>query len=395
MRVRNAAKSPVSVARLRRAFTLVELLVVIAIMGILMALLLSGVNAARGSAQRSSCSNNMKQIGLAMLNFESAKKQLPNGGEGTNFGSVPPATTFYQVNATTGTGGGPSVFVQILPYLEQQTLADQWDLSKHYRDTTSVNNQIAKTVIQSFICPSNPYGAKDDAGFGKLDYFATVYTDIIPVAPYDRGNQGSGISTGVGFTATSGDYKFSNGGLIRQNGALAVPACEIGAISDGTANTIAFIEDTGRGTSPYPTLSKYGEDANNPDGTPIAFAVLDTNSTPCASGTATVCHGVWRWADQDAGGSGISGQGGAMGVQRTRFVSGNATPAGGPTTCLWSANNCGPNDEPFSFHNGGVNSVFVDGSVHFISDDIDGATLRYLVTRAEGIPNTANNYQVK
>jgi prepilin-type N-terminal cleavage/methylation domain-containing protein/prepilin-type processing-associated H-X9-DG protein len=385
MGVQKLFKSRISSIRARRAFTLVELLVVIAIMGILMGLLLSGVQAARESARRSTCSNNMRQIGLATLNFESAKRTLPDGGEGTDYtanGGTRPGTTF-QVQ---GSGHGPSVFVQILPFLEQQALSDQWDNTKHYRHSGGINNQIAKNVIPSFMCPSNPYSQRDSSGFGKLDYFATVYTDIIPTAPYDRGNQDTSGSAALN--------KFANGTWHRQNGALAVPACEIGAISDGTANTIMFVEDCGRGSleNPYATYSTYVEDTLNPDGSSITFDTLD--ETPCAGDTTGTkrCHGVWRWADQDAGGSGISGPPSG----RNRFVSNNNTPVGGSTTtCLWSANNCGPNDEPFSFHSGGCNSVFVDGSVHFLSDNIDGATLRYLVTRAEGIPITANGYQLK
>ena len=92
----------------------------------------------------------------------------------------------------------------------------------------------------------------------------------------------------------------------------------------------------------------------------------------------------------DAGGIGISGQ---AGTNRTKFINGNYSPIGGAvgssnTGCLWSTMNCGPNDEPFSFHPGGCNTVFMDGAVHFLSDDIDGRILRYMVTRDEGIPIT-------
>ena len=70
---------------------------------------------------------------------------------------------------------------------------------------------------------------------------------------------------------------------------------------------------------------------------------------------------------------------------RTKFINNNNTPVGGPANCPWAKNNCGPNDEPFSFHPGGCNAVFCDGSVRFLADTIHFSVIRYLVTRAEGV----------
>jgi prepilin-type processing-associated H-X9-DG protein len=103
----------------------------------------------------------------------------------------------------------------------------------------------------------------------------------------------------------------------------------------------------------------------------------------------------WRWADPDAGGSGISGPtldgSTAYGRYAGKVVNQNAYPIGGPGSTdaagqvlLWTSSNIGLNDEPFSFHGGGCNAVFVDGSVHFLADSLDAVTMRYLVTRAEG-----------
>ena len=103
---------------------------------------------------------------------------------------------------------------------------------------------------------------------------------------------------------------------------------------------------------------------------------------------------VHRWADSDAAGSGVSGPPYSSGYTPEKFVNQSRLPLGGPTdgtkiynkdNCPWTVNNCGPNDEPFSFHDGGVNVTMTDGSTHFLSDSIDGVTLRYLVTRAEQI----------
>src|SRR6059058_1266895 len=93
----------------RRAFTLVELLVVIAIIGVLVALLLPAVQMAREAARRSQCTNNIRQIGLAIHNYESTFARLPTAGQGTDFTTSPASTTFDT----------QSMFTVILPFMEQ------------------------------------------------------------------------------------------------------------------------------------------------------------------------------------------------------------------------------------------------------------------------------------
>lgn len=354
----------------RRGFTLVELLVVIAIIGILIALLLPAVQAARESARRSNCTNNLKQIGLGLHNFESAYKKFPTGGEGTD-----PVTkgTQFDMNDL------HSTLTYLLPFIEQQAVYQQMNMKYTYRDTRWPGNQTAaKTDISTFICPSSPYQMfKDPAGFGCTDYFATVYTDIDP-------------TNGSRNTAT------------RMDGALAVPAASVASLTDGTSNTIALIEDAGRRApgsgAPYPAYSKYTDPTTTiyyggVPGTidPADQAVTD-NGNP--NGGAGPYRAVWRWADQDACGSGVSGPPNLAG----KYINQNATPIGGPPNptcpanntagagCPWTCNNCGLNDEPWAFHPGGCNTVLSDGSVRFLSDTINYTTLRYLVTRGEGIP---------
>ena len=126
------------------AFTLVELLVVIAIIGILVALLLPAIQAAREAARRSQCMNNMRQIGIALHNHVTAKRKLPSGGEGTNWQTF---GTGFDLNST---------FTQLLPYMEETAIADRYDYKYAYDDAARPGNQeAAKNEIQAFRCPSN------------------------------------------------------------------------------------------------------------------------------------------------------------------------------------------------------------------------------------------------
>jgi prepilin-type N-terminal cleavage/methylation domain-containing protein len=379
----------------RRGFTLVELLVVITIIGILASLLLPAVQAAREAARRTQCGSNMRQMALAALNFETAKKMMPSGGEGT----------YVDGTKAVGSQAGTrmdlhSVFTQILPFLEQAQLFQQFDLEKSYRSSLA-NVTASRQQIPIFLCPSNPFlTLKDPRGFGGTDYFATVYTDI----------------DGDPASLTYGQRKKDNENY-RRDGALAVPAAPISSIVDGTSNTIMFIEDAGRThpTQGYKTASHYADNAAKlhpaVKGNHVTWGCEDAvgdGALDCAEikdDTGAVnAHAVNRWADPDACGSGVSGPpnntASSDTAPYTRWINNNSLPIGGPAgtdpasdgSCPWSINNCGLNDEPFAFHVGGCNSVFSDGSVHFLSEKISPQGIRALVTRSDGISVPSGDY---
>ncbi|MEM6799383.1 MAG: DUF1559 domain-containing protein [Planctomycetota bacterium] len=305
----------------RRAFTLVELLVVIAIIGVLIALLLPAVQAAREAARRSTCLNNLRQIGLAIHNYESTFGKLPAGGQGTVYPADFPntgASTNFDIH---------SVFGYALNFLEEGNIADQMDLQVGYRDSPA-NLEAARNVIEVYLCPSNSIRqeAADEEGFGAVDYGATYYTDLSPI-------------TG------EKDSRY------RADGALTTGGVRVAKISDGLSHTIAVAEDVGRQQAingvPMTTTASY----NYADGEPRKF---------------------WRWAEPDN----------AFGVSRP--INNNSTPFGGPSDCRWTTNNCGPNDEMFGPHPGGVMAVYADGHAGFIPEDLDPRVLRAVVTRSEG-----------
>ncbi len=403
--------------RARAGFTLIELLVVIAIIGVLASLLLPAVQAAREAARRTSCRNNLRQLAIAALNFESAQKVLPTGGQLNDFttptnpssGAAEPFPTFSLI----------SFFTAILPYAEETTIQAQYDPTHAYNDATSPQNQtVAKTIIPWFLCPSSSIDQPDPDGYGTTDYFPTIGTDIDP-----------------------------NDGVRNQltivNGATgSTTPATIASISDGTSHTILIAEASGRNfeTSQYGQLGKYNDPVYGSSGSASkqgwywngTATVLYTGGTVPAGDTVAPPSGkrvVGRWAEPDTGNI-ISGQANAYYISSSSFyipkyINGNAYPQGGPggfnqiptnpytgtqgepyqvinptapatgvytaaapagNPCGWYWNHCGSNGEIFSFHPAGANVALVDGSVHFLSDQTNGLILRYLVSASEGIP---------
>jgi prepilin-type N-terminal cleavage/methylation domain-containing protein len=139
-----------------RGFTLVELLVVIAIIGVLVALLLPAVQAAREAARRTQCTNNMKQVALALLNYESAKKRLP-GGSGWHAPPTPDPTAVNRLWT-----------IDVMPYLESGNLHDSLDL-KLGMNSAFNSALISNYVLPMFVCPSDPDASEPILDFRRVN----------------------------------------------------------------------------------------------------------------------------------------------------------------------------------------------------------------------------------
>ena len=294
----------------RRGFTLIELLVVIAIIGILIALLLPAVQKVREAANRMSCSNNLKQIALALHNYHETAGSFPPG-------AVPNFAPWT---------------VYLLPYIEQDNLYKQYDLGQP--NNSDANAFVRTSLVKTYICPSDVTGAfvptQPESGYGSgVTYMPGSY----------RGVAGKSIATtGKWFdsqTASESDGPPEFRGVLHVVDVNGLRPERFGSITDGTSSTLMVGEYATRSHPSRRTFWAYSwNQYNKSSGQPYSRTLLN---------------------DYDA----------------CRVAGG----PGGDNACkrAWG-----------SFHTGGLNFAFCDGSVRSISLSVDLQTLAALCTIAGG-----------
>ena len=319
----------------RKAFTLIELLVVIAIIGILVALLLPAVQAARESARRLNCTSNLKQFGVALQHYHDSLRYFPGVRDTYPFAF--------------------SVHAHLLPFVEQQALFNEIDFTGWQGATSTYKgpNAIpAQTAVSVFSCPSDRGGVPGGNG-------------ATPGVTFGGTNYVSCTGTGLGQNGImNGDYATANGMFVLAGAGNAHPIA-MSDIRDGTTNTAAFSEAAyGSG------LAALSSAPAPRDPMLLAIDISGSGMDPatCAATTTFTGQRGDRWIN-----------GGYLATAYNHYLAPNSPLF----DCLNTANNYGLKGAR-SWHNAGVNMLLADGSVRFVSNSVSQTIWTALATRGGG-----------
>ena len=316
----------------RRGFSLVELLVTIAVIGVLVAMLLPAISAAREAARRGSCANNLKQIGLALHSHENIHRAFPIGARSSAFEA------------------GVSWWVDLTPFFEETAVYCQLDRQGSSAGTLAFNPQNGEVVDQLVIgvmsCPSSP--------LEKL-FPVSGYQVMMPSYV---GISGSSSRDGFPESRVSPCCLFSDGEISAGGVLIANRAVRLKQISDGCSHTLVVGECSDYAVDPSGVLRRVDGGISNG-----WIAGTIEHGTP-----PTYCTGS----------------------------TGNPRPSWNITTVQYGPNmrdysqpgiytNRGANNPLLSAHGGGVTGLYADGSVHLIADDVGILLLKNLATRDDGV----------
>ena len=339
------------------AFTLVELLVVIAIIGILIALLLPAVQAAREAARRMQCTNNLKQIAIAMHNYHDISNMFPRGMSGCP----------GKANVAWKSIGGHNWRIKILPFIEQNAVYSALDFEKSFMfPNNTANAVLINLVVNPYVCPSSPLDPLDPAT-GKV----VTYDDM----DNHRSERRVQLINYVGIMGAYPDpaertnvYADTGRGYFTDTGMLLVnEQSSVASVLDGTSNTLMVSEQSGDTTYGEKQVYAWCTHRGGWHAGEYDSAYEDTFNytvqayqTRLAAGQSTIP--LWF-----------------CGVTTIR------TAINAKTVPIYSSICIAPNLALSSKHAGGVNGAMGDGSVRFLSDTMSFDLLRTISSGNDGI----------